>query len=73
MRAMKRLALVALFALPMVLTGCEKLGDATGPEMSKVPSAAHVKGPVQNDSTEFESSAAMPPPPPDGGYDPAWP
>jgi hypothetical protein len=37
---MKRLALVALFALPMVMTGCEKLGDATGPNMSQAPSAA---------------------------------
>ena len=81
MRAMKRLALVALFALPMVMTGCEKLGDATGPEMTNVggPSAAQVKVVVGTDSSKVEVGATAPTPPPDdpadpdGGYIPAWP
>lgn len=73
MRAMKRLALVALFALPMAMTGCEKLGDATGPDLSKVegPSAARVKVVVQADTSGASVGGVVSPPP--SGYDPAWP
>ncbi len=74
MRSMKRLALLGLLALPMVLTGCEKLGDATGPNLRApgAASAAKVKV-VVGDTTTVTTSSAPVDVDVDAGYELGWP
>ena len=72
MRSIKRLALIGLFALPMVLTGCETLGDATGPNMQApgAPSAAKGGNPP-SDSTSTSPSPKQGPT--QKGFEIGWP